>query len=293
MRKRRTFVVAMAIRERRLAGPWDYRYASRRDVARINAERLAVIRQLRRLGYAVAVPKYAEAYDERLFSRLPEGVRVFNARAPIARTLEVGGEEVAEMHDSARWARDLWQKTPEGRVKRFSREGENPFGEGSKSIFLPNNVVIANRSLRKNETVGELRQKGFRFYFVRSAKIVERHPVMPKIKKTKVISHVDLYAGAVGRVLLVDRGFYLRNLLGIRSAARRAGLKILFVPKGERHLHPANFLVLEPNKVLVDKDAKETIALLRENGVEVIPTAISMRGNRNSGGGVHCLVNEL
>ncbi|MDP2974302.1 MAG: hypothetical protein Q8N60_04580 [Candidatus Diapherotrites archaeon] len=306
--KRKAFVVSMVIREPLLDGPFDKKHAPPSKVGRINAERIALIGQLMKLGYRVAVPKYAEAHNEKLFSRLPAGVRVFNAKPPLSGIVKIAGANVPEMDSSARWVRDLWQKTPYGRVKRFSGAIENAFGEGARSLFLPNNVVIANETLKGNRIVEEFKKRGTKFYFVKSVKKVEGRFMQLQIgiangnrqqsrpRQTKIISenyHIDQFLGAVGNVLLVDSRLYLQNFPAVRGAAKSAGLKILFVPREERNLHPANFLVLEPTKVMVDKDAKKTIALLRQNGVEVIPTAVPLRGNRKSEGGVHCIVNEL
>ena len=70
------------------------------------------------------------------------------------------------------------------------------------------------------------------------------------------------------------------------------GLKIVTVPDEEADRHPANFLPLGNNKVLVDSGAPKFIEKLREAGVEVIPTVVPLNAMLVNKGGLHCLFNE-
>jgi N-dimethylarginine dimethylaminohydrolase len=106
-------------------------------------------------------------------------------------------------------------------------------------------------------------------------------------------NHVDLFVAAPGRVLLQDRSFYAKNRRVLDSAARVEHRTPLIIPTKETRLYPANLLPLEPNTAMVDRAAVQTIALLRRNGVEVIPTAVSLEANRMGGGGLRCMVNEM
>ncbi|MFA5764220.1 MAG: hypothetical protein WC915_05430 [archaeon] len=107
------------------------------------------------------------------------------------------------------------------------------------------------------------------------------------------MDHIDLFVGVVGKVMLVEPSFFKNNRNELRRAAKNSGLEIVFVPEKETDLHPANILPLGSNSALVDRDAKETIALLKSKGVNVVPTVCSIRANRESGGGVRCIFNEI
>jgi hypothetical protein len=263
------------------------------SLARLNVERRAIVRQLVGLGYRVAVPKY-DFQEAAVLSRLVGNARVFQARSPGVRTIEILGNEKKTAQASALWGRDLWNKIGGKRFKRFTSVGESWLGEGGKAISLPNRSILANKRLEGLSQVKKLQQEGYRFYFVEDGEAY--CPPMSAMLKTPVFErhdHVDLFAGCTGNVLLVDRNFFEQNRLIFGKIARETNLQIVFVPRAEETLCPANFLVLEPGKILMDRDAKETIALMREKGVEVIPTAVSMRANRQAGGNVRCIVNEL
>ena len=264
------------------------------SLARLNAERIAVIRQLHSLGYGVAVPRYPKLQSAALFSKVSGKARVFAARFPKADVTVLNGKEMKQVDPSVHWTRDLWTKVGGKRVKRFSLSEENRFGEGGKSIFLSDKVILANRSLLDAPAVKQLQSRGYKFYFVGSGEFYE--PRLSKLLNWPVFEkhdHVDLFVGSVGNVLLVDPTFFSQKRSFLEKVAKETGKEIIVVPKTEELLYPANFLVLEPGKALVDRDAKRTISLLRERGIEVIPTAVSVKANRAWGGNVRCFINEL
>ncbi|MDO8647253.1 MAG: hypothetical protein Q7R70_02455 [Candidatus Diapherotrites archaeon] len=264
------------------------------EVARVAAERLALIKQLSQLGYRVAVPKYGIFKGSRFFEKAGKHARIFPARQPIREKKVIEGREISEVDNSALWARDLWTKVEGKRIMRFSKSGKNAFGEGGKLVQIAKKCFIANFDLREDPKVRELQKKGFRFFFTNRGQAFDRPLTNFLGRKTYILfEHPDLFVGSVGKVMLADHDFYRQNLGQIKDAARASGLKIVYVPEKDADLHPANFLQLEENKVLVDKDAVETISLLKANGVEVIPTTVSLRANRNAGGGLRCIVNEL
>lgn len=261
--------------------------------ARQVAERIAIIKQLKKLGYKVAVPNYENTQDK-AHSKIQKHARVFKANKPLGGILTINGEEKTTEHPSSFWTRDLWKKIEGRRIKRFTNKGENLFGEEGKSITLPNKVILANSSMKQNPTVKALAKKGYRFFFTQNGEAIDQ--TFSELLKTKVFvshRHIDLFAGTIGNILLVNPDFYLKNKEAIAMAAREAKLRVLFVPEKEKELYPANFLPLEENTVMVDRDAKQTIRLLEENKVKVIPTIVSLKANRKLGGNIRCFTNEL
>lgn len=249
------------------------------SLARMNAERIAIIKQLRALGYPVAVPYYQGIQSPEIFSRIKGHAKVFKAQAPPT---------------SIFWTRDLWKKIGGKRFMRFTPKGESWLGEEGRSIPLPRNSVLANKSLHSLSVVTGLQKQGYRFYFVNNGEVYS--PKLSRRIGTPIYEkhdHVDLLAGNVENVLLVDRVFFEQNKAVFGKISSETGAELVFVPRAEERLYPANFLVLGPGKILMDRAAKETIALMRSKGIEVIPTAVSLRANREQIANVRCLVNEL
>jgi len=68
--------------------------------------------------------------------------------------------------------------------------------------------------------------------------------------------------------------------------------KLIEIQKDEHHRYsPANCLILEPGKVIMTSEAKETIRRVREAGVEVIEFDAS--GLRSGANGIRCVVMQL
>ncbi|MFA6268483.1 MAG: hypothetical protein WC652_01600 [archaeon] len=268
---------------------------------RAGLERVAVIKQLKALGFKVAVPKYPNTIPK-LVQKVKGHAKVFSAKRPVKVLYDpefiMGGENTVEAN-SAEWARDLWKKVRGRRIKRYTREPikttyEVPHvGEGGASVDLPSGIII-NHNWENSPSVKKLEAQGHKFYFVKDGEHFE-----PKASAHFGIniylpaSHSDFFVGATKNVMLVDPDFLKSNQPVLTQAAQDSHLKIITVPQDEIHLHPAGFLPLGENQVLVDKDAKKTIALLRAHGVDAIPTTVSLRANRALNGSLHCFVNEL
>jgi len=259
-----------------------------KQVWRVSAERIAVIKKLNSLGFKIAVPKYLFT-DQKLVDRVPKYNKVFKARSGKIGTIN-GVEVIAP---SALWTRDLWIKHNNKRFKVGSNMFD-AFGEGGQVVLVGERHMIASENLRSSHTVRKLASEGIVFHFVKDG-WQEIHNLSKIVGKPifRNIDHPDLFVGRAGGVLLVDPLFFKENSGILSSVSRQLGTKILTVPIEEASIYPANFLVLGENTIMIDKDAKRTIELLKQNGVNVIPTPVSLRANRASGGGVRCFVNEL
>jgi len=261
-------------------------------VKREYLERMSLIKQLHDLGYDVIVPMYnnPELAHKREQIPLGNGIRKFYARAPIERGPD--GQKI--LNPSAFWARDLWVKKEGKRVTYFQKGGKEEFGEGGRLVELPNKAFVASANLRGNKHVEELQRKGYKFYFTVDGYAYESR--MSKVLGKDIymsIDHVDMFLGTIGKVLLVDGGFFKQNPITIKQIASERGMEIVFVPDAERKKNPANFLPLEENTILMDRSAVKTIELLRSKGIKVIPTYRSMTANRAARGGLRCIINEM
>ncbi|HIH50101.1 MAG: hypothetical protein ABSE71_01620 [Candidatus Micrarchaeaceae archaeon] len=256
---------------------------------RINAERIAIIKQLNELGYRVLVPDYGLT-DKSVMDRVRPYARVFRAKAPIAAKMGI----TTEYEVSACWTRDLWQKIGGVRIKRFNGSEPNPCGEGGLSVPISNNATLVNYWLEGQPLIRELAANGHRFYFLKDGMQLD-----PKLSSMFSVSlyrnndHIDLFVGVGEGFMLVDRSYFVNNRPVLEAASEENGLDILLVPKCESHFYPANFKPLDGNRVIVDKRAVNTIALLRQNGIDAIPTAAPLNANMNCGGGIRCFVNDL
>ncbi len=258
-------------------------------IQRQNAERLALIKQLSELGFRVAVPNI-KFNSPKMLSRASKNARVFSVNPPVI----AEHKGMKELPASIAWLRDMWAHDGTRRVMRYSKNNEvAPFGEGGMSVRFGKSVFASDK-LRNDPNVKKMSDQGFRFYFLGDGE--NYYSSLSKIlgKKTYLtMDHVDLFVGVVGKTMLVEEDFYKSNQGVLREAARENKLNVLFVPKSETDFHPSNFLVLGDNKVLVDKQAKQTIELLKSQGIEAIPTRVPMRANLAAGGGVRCIANEL
>ncbi len=259
-------------------------------VWRVSAERIAVIKKLNSLGFKIAVPKYYFSTPQ-ITARVKGHAKVFKAKAK-----EMGKINGTPAVDpAALWSRDLWIKHGGKRYKPSKALfAPDAFGEGGQVVPIGEKQMVASSALRNSLTVKKLSAQGVSFFFVKDG-WQEMHN-LSKLAGKKVfrnIDHPDLFVGRAGNVMLVDEAFLKENHGILSLAAKQSGAKIIQVPKEESSIYPANFLVLGENRVMVDKDAKKTIELLRHHGVEVVPTPVSLRANRAAGGGVRCFVNEL
>lgn len=254
-------------------------------------ERVSIIKQLKRLGFNVAAIHYRDTISKETAKRhLGGSAKLIEGKPPTY--VHIGESRPV---NQAFWARDLWTKFEGRRIKHFSSGGTNPFGEGARFVSIPGTrSYIVNSSLEKAPEIAELSRKGYKFYFVSNGFSLE--PWYSKSYRKKIYEssdHTDMFVGAVGKVLLCDYDYFRLNRNILRSVAADQKLEIVYVPGEEKHLIPQNFFLLGENSVLVDRSAKKTIALLRSKGVEVVETDVSLVASRNSGGGLHCIINEL
>jgi hypothetical protein len=257
----------------------------------INKERLSVIRQLREMGYKVAVPDYGLPSFKGGLELVRPYAKVFRMQPPVIGKI---GNTI-EVASSASWTRDLWHYIGGKRVVRFESERVNPEGEGGMIVPIGKDATLVSQELIVVNSVREMAAKGHRLYFLRDGR--QFMPNLSKLFSKDVFmtnDHVDLFAGVVGNVMLLDESYYTGlNKTILRQAARENRLKIVFIPPEEARFYPANFLKLGDNKILMEMRAERTMALLRENGIDVVPTETSLNANLRTGGGVRCFTNEL
>jgi len=257
-------------------------------------ERLSLLRQLRELGHRVAVADFKEA--DLLSDKRRNIAKKFGRLVKVDLPIRAEAGNTKEVHPNIMWARDSWKKIgPRNRVNFFQKDGSyQQLGEGGMSVDLPGKIILAAKNLAGDSQVQRLTQQGYKFVFLNDGYVLK--PNLSRMLKTRAYvswNHVDTFVGATGKVMLVDHEFFANNRSELRQAAKQSGLEIVFIPEAETHLYPANFLPLGENTVLMDKQAKQTIQLLTQHGVKVIPTKVTLSANRESGGGVRCILNEL
>jgi hypothetical protein len=257
---------------------------------RINAERIATIRQLHGLGYQVLVLDFGISPASGI-EEARRYARIFKARPPIVGRM---GKKV-EYDSSVVWSRDLWQKFEGIRIAHFSRNGENPAGEGGMSVPINDRNTITSEKLRDDPVIRMLAKRGHRFYFMKDGfRFLERLSGIFSKEAYMTNDHTDLFVGAVANIMLVHGGYFVgQNKTLLRQAAKENKMKLLFVPHEESRIYPSNFLLLDRSRILVDQRAVKTIGLLREEGIDVVPTDVPLTENMKFGGGVRCFVNEL
>lgn len=103
--------------------------------------------------------------------------------------------------------------------------------------------------------------------------------------------HVDMIIHPVAEKMAV---IYPGNLpWATYTWLKDLGYKLIEIPADEQKLcYPANLLVLEPGKVIMNSRAEKTIAALRKEGIEVISFDSSgiMQGGTN---GIKCITMEI
>jgi hypothetical protein len=267
-------------------------YKSDQEIATEFKERTALVNQLRSLGFKVVVPYYDEVTSRNdILPHMAGKVRTFKARLPVRP--EVIGK-TREVHPNAFWARDLWVKVGGRRKKFFSKFEDVDFAEGGRWVSINERSHLVSVSLKDDPHCKDLVSSGHKLYFLNDGYRYE--PRVSRLVGSKVylsVDHPDLFVGVIGKVMVVDYDYFRQNRDTLRQAARDNGLEIVYIPPKEADIHPANFLPLGENRILIDKSAVETSALLRARGIEVVPTTEPMEMNRSAGGGVRCIVNEL
>lgn len=154
--------------------------------------------------------------------------------------------------------------------------------------------ALVSRQLNGNKSVWEAAESGHNFYLLDYGFMYWSN--LSNILKAKIYgsySHVDLFIGQTGNVLLSDQDFFSINSAILKRVLDRHGFKLVLVPREEERIYPSNFLVLESKLILMDRRAKKTAELLQNEGIKVIPTSTPLTANVFMSGGVRCFVNEI
>jgi hypothetical protein len=256
---------------------------------KVNEERISIIKQLSGLGYRIAVADYGFT-DQNVLDRVRPCVKFFAAKPPIIGQIN----QTKELSSSSSWTRDLWTNLDGKRVRRFTKDFSNPVGEGGMIVTFGERCALISEDLKENFLIRKLSSSGYSFYFLNDG--VQFKPNLSRILGVDAymfVNHPDLFAGIVGNVIVVDPNYYNRNRFTFKRLLKEKKLKDVFVPIEESKFYPANFLPTGENEAIVERRAVKTISLLRQNGVNVIPTDVDLEANIYSGGGIRCFVNTL
>jgi hypothetical protein len=277
----------------------------RRSSIQTNLERVRVIHQLAELGFKVVVPRYIEMGKEEptsIYPKLRKDAKTF----PVKRMLRFGMPYVDDLYPGKfplqkdvvpannYWARDIYKKVGKERLK-FVANSTSALGEGGLSVDINSTAFFAYPRLKEDYAVQKLIGKGNKVYFLEE-KGNRYSPGLSRAFKTKVFlksTHVDLFLGVVGKTLLIDPFFLKENQGVVQQAVREQQLRIVQIPSSEIIFHPANFLVLGENEVLLEKRAIKTRRALEQAGIKVHSTIVPLKSNLEYGGGVRCIVNEV
>lgn len=271
-----------------------------------NRERLRIIQQLGELGFRVAVPRYVELGESEPTgihkSKLGKQVKTFKVKKMLRYSFPYEDDEYPGKHylkktnvpSNNYWARDLYKKINGKRV-RVVPNSVNMFGDEAFSVNIGANALFAAPFLRNDPKVEELIRKGTQVYFL--SKQGNRYDTeLSRAFKSRVFTptdHIDLFLGVVGKNILVDPFFLKENQAMINVAAKQHRLRIIPIPSSEIIFHPANFLTIKPNEILLERRAIKTKRALEQAGIKVHQTAVPLKANLALAGGVRCMVNEL
>ncbi len=93
-------------------------------------------------------------------------------------------------------------------------------------------------------------------------------------------------------LVAILRGLRPDNAVAIGAALIEGGFRIIEVPPDEHRLYcPANLVILEPGKVIMPAQAKETIRRVREAGVTVLE--LDTTGIMAGTNGIRCVTMHL
>ena len=276
-----------------------------KSAVRANLERVRIIQQLAELGFKVVVPRYVDLgkiEPKSMYPKIRNFARIFKVRRMLRYDFAYIDDKYYGKHPLDKtqvpannyWARDIYKKIDNKRIS-FTPNSTNVFGEGGLSVDIGSNAFFASPRLKEDRHVQELIRKGNKVYFLKNRG--NRYvPELSRAFKTKIYvkaSHIDLFLGVVGKNIVVDPFFLKENQEVIQEAAREHQLKIIQIPSSEIIFQPANFLVLGPNEILIERRAVKTRRVLERAGVKVHPTIVSLKSNLEQGGGVRCIVNEV
>lgn len=111
--------------------------------------------------------------------------------------------------------------------------------------------------------------------------------------------HIDYQINGLDTIecplVLVDPDFYQMNQSVLQQIARNHGVRYVFVAEEERHVIPANFLVLPDRKIVMSPDTPRTKGRLEERiGEEnVLTTEKPLKELLRARYGIRCMTNSI
>jgi len=275
------------------------------DYTRANHERVKIIRQLASLGFKVVVPRYAdlgETEPKSVYPHLKGVARTFKPLKMIRYNISYEGDRHPGKHSLPKttvppnnyWARDMYKKFGKERIRYHPTEYLS-IGEGGLSVDISPNALFASSELKNDFYLEQAAELGHKPYFLEE-KGNRYRSLLSRAFKAKVFTktnHIDFFIGVAGRNIVVDPVFFKANQEMIERAAQEQHLKIIQIPTSETTFQPANFLVLGPNEILMERRAIKTRHALEQAGVKVHATVVPLKANLELGGGVRCMVNEV
>lgn len=275
--------------------------------SRINQERALVLRQLLRQGRSVilSVSKNLAPEEKKLVNALKKvkggKLRVvnFSPNSPYGQF----------------WMRDAYSNVGRRVLNRIkvedlaysTRKESRYFGDGGRlidcgringkptllvSTSSPAGIIKDSNKLRGLiEEIEMLKRRGYNVFELPGGTYRAKGYKNGDKADGEFFHHLDVFVNHIKgtNILLIDRSYYEKNLGAIEKLK---GFKIIFVPESEKYFYPANFLNLGNKEVIMDKNAKKTIELLKKEGVNVYSTPVSLNANRENFGGIRCFVNE-
>lgn len=275
--------------------------------SRINQERALVLRQLLRQGRSVilSVSKNLAPEEKKLVNALKKvkggKLRVvnFSPNSPYGQFwMRDAYSNVGRRVLNRIKVEDLAYRTK--KEKRFFADGGRLINcgiiNGKPTILVSNSSpterITDPRKLREiGEEIEMLRRRGYNvhelpgdFYRPKGYKNGHSSP-------GEFFHHIDVFVNHIKgtNILLMDNSYYARNQSKLEDMR---GFKIILIPEQEKYFYPANFLNLGNKEIIMDKNAKKTIELLKKEGVNVYSTPVSLNANRENFGGIRCFVNE-
>jgi|GEM_PF-4351672 len=291
-------------------GNQEFRYWNNPVIhRRLARERLSLVKDLIAQGFNVKlfIDESKASDAEKRFAALAE-----KAGARVAKTRQGTAYDSPFIRDTFTYIAgirfvhplDIRKRVLEN-PERVMKRGEKParkwyysfLGEGGAVVNIANQCVLVSKLTARKAApeIEFLESRGLKVFkmpagMIEIFKVKQGNKTMPVYRKTH---HIDLFINRVpGKpLLLADPEYYHENRQLIDSIAGALKYRVLVVPEKEKQFYPANFLELGENKILVNRGAKKTIRMLRENNVKVVPTTRSLKASALLGSGVRCAVN--
>jgi len=277
-----------------------------RAEARINQERAIVLRQLLKQGRSVilSVSKNLAPQEKKLIDALKK------VKGGKLRVVTFGQNSVY----NASWMRDVYSPFKRRVLNKVkvqdkaykTKKESRYFGDGGRVIDCgkingkPTILVsssyptqnIDSRKLREiREEIEMLKRRGYTVHELPGDFYQARGHKQGNAASREFFAHLDVFINHIKgtNILLTDNSYYTKNKARFE---RMKGFKVVLIPEKEKYFYPANFLNVGNKEIIMDKNAKQTMELLRKNGVTVYSTPVSLHANRENLGGIRCFVNE-